>query len=103
MKKQQGVKTVCHLLKDLTCYSPCARVLALREILENSISISKKAKCFGAKEKFEPRFEEMLLLHQNHKQVNPLLKCDASVSQKVCVSQICFRYFNAAILSARTI
>lgn len=59
---------VCHLLKDLTCYSPCARVLALREILENSID-NEQAKHFGAKEKFEPRFEEPLLLHQNHKQV----------------------------------
>ncbi|EFN88542.1 Integrator complex subunit 5 [Harpegnathos saltator] len=68
IKKQQGVKIVCHLLKDLTCYSPCARVLALREILGNSIN-NEQAKCFGAKEKFEPHFEEMLLLHQNHKQV----------------------------------
>lgn len=59
---------VCHLLKDLTCYSPCARVLALREILENSID-NEQAKYFGAKEKFEPRFEETSLLHQNHKQV----------------------------------
>ncbi|KAM0729054.1 Integrator complex subunit 5 [Formica fusca] len=69
IKKEQGVKMVCHLLKDLTCYSPCARVLALREILENSID-NEQAKHFGAKEKFEPRFEEPLLLHkQNHKQV----------------------------------
>lgn len=67
-KKQQGMKIVCHLLKDLTCYSPCARVLALREILVNSIS-NDLAKYFGAKEKFEPKFEETLLLHQNHKQV----------------------------------
>lgn len=67
-KKQQGVKIVCHLLKDLTSYSPCARVLALREILEHSIS-NDPAKYFGAKEKLEPKFEEMLLLHQNHKQV----------------------------------
>ncbi|XP_032683314.1 integrator complex subunit 5 isoform X1 [Odontomachus brunneus] len=66
--KQRGVKMVCHLLRDLTCYSPCARVLALREILGNSIN-NEQAKSFGAKEKFEPRFEEMLLLHQNHKQV----------------------------------
>ncbi|XP_072762301.1 integrator complex subunit 5 [Anoplolepis gracilipes] len=68
IKKEQGVKMVCHLLKDLTCYSPCARVLALREILGNSID-NEQAKYFGAKEKFEPRFEEPLLLHQNHKQV----------------------------------
>lgn len=59
----------CHLLRDLTCYSPCARVLALREILGNSIN-NEQAKNFGAKEKFQPHFEEMLLLHQNHKQVN---------------------------------
>lgn len=59
---------VCHLLKDLTCYSPCARVLALREILGNSID-NEQAKYFGAKQKFEPRFEETSLLHQNHKQV----------------------------------
>ncbi|XP_070157213.1 integrator complex subunit 5 [Polyergus mexicanus] len=68
IKKEQGVKMVCHLLKDLTCYSPCARVLALRELLGNSIN-NEQAKHFGAKEKFEPRFEEPLLLHQNHKQV----------------------------------
>jgi hypothetical protein len=68
VKKEQGIKIVCHLLKDLTCYSPCARVLALREILENSID-NEQAKHFGAKEKFEPHFEEMPLLHQNHKQV----------------------------------
>lgn len=68
MKKEQGVKMVCHLLKDLACYSTSARVLALREILGNSIN-NEQAKYFGAKEKFEPRFEEMLLLHQNHKQV----------------------------------
>ncbi|XP_076180595.1 integrator complex subunit 5 omd isoform X2 [Ptiloglossa arizonensis] len=67
-KKQQSVKIVCHLLKDLTCYSPCARALALREILGHSIN-NDPAKYFGAKEKFEPKFEEMLLLHQNHKQV----------------------------------
>ncbi|OAD58560.1 Integrator complex subunit 5 [Eufriesea mexicana] len=67
-KKQQGVKIVCHLLKDLTFYSPCARVLALREILGHSIN-NDPAKYFGAKEKFEPKFEETLLLHQNHKQV----------------------------------
>ncbi|XP_011638969.1 integrator complex subunit 5 [Pogonomyrmex barbatus] len=68
IKKEQGVKMVCHLLKDLTCYSTSARVLALREILGNSIN-NEQAKYFGAKEKFVPRFEEMLLLHQNHKQV----------------------------------
>ncbi|CAL1679213.1 unnamed protein product [Lasius platythorax] len=68
MKKERGVKMVCHLLKDLTCYSPCARVLALREMLENSIN-NEQAKYFGAKEKLEPRFEETLLLHQNHRQV----------------------------------
>ena len=67
-KKQQGVKIVCHLLKDLTFYSPCARVLALRQILGHSIN-NDPAKYFGAKEKFEPKFEETLLLHQNHKQV----------------------------------
>ncbi|XP_076236302.1 integrator complex subunit 5 omd isoform X2 [Calliopsis andreniformis] len=67
-KKQQGVKIVCHLLKDLTSHAPCARVLALREILGHSID-NDPAKYFGAKEKFEPEFEEMLLLHQNHKQV----------------------------------
>ncbi|KAK1117511.1 hypothetical protein K0M31_016544 [Melipona bicolor] len=67
-KKQQGVKIVCHLLKDLTFYSPCARVLALREILGYSIN-NDPAKYFGAKEKFVPKFEETLLLHQNHKQV----------------------------------
>ncbi|XP_043602647.1 integrator complex subunit 5 isoform X1 [Bombus pyrosoma] len=67
-RKQQGVKIVCHLLKDLTFYSPCARVLALREILGHSIN-NNPAKYFGAKEKFEPEFEETLLLHQNHKQV----------------------------------
>jgi len=59
---------VCHLLKDLTCYSTPVRVLALREILGNSIN-NEQAKYFGAKEKFEPHFEEMLLLHQNHRQV----------------------------------
>lgn len=68
MKKERGVKMVCHLLKDLTCYSPCARVLALREMLGNSIN-NEQAKYFGAKEKLEPRFEETLLLHQNHRQV----------------------------------
>lgn len=67
-KKERGIKIVCHLLRDLTCRSPCARVLALREILVNSIN-NGQSKYFGAKEKFEPRFEEMLLLHQNHKQV----------------------------------
>lgn len=69
MKKEQGVRMVCQLLKNLTCYSPCARALALREILGNSIN-NEQAKYFGAKEKFVPRFEEMLLLHQNHKQVH---------------------------------
>lgn len=68
IKKEKGVKLVCHLLKDLTSYSPCARVLALRELLENSI-FNEGAKYFGAKEKFQDNFEEMLLLHQNHKQV----------------------------------
>ncbi|CAL7942676.1 unnamed protein product [Xylocopa violacea] len=67
-KKQQSVKIICHLLKELTSYSPCARVLALREILGHSIN-NDPAKYFGAKEKFEPKFEETLLLHQNHKQV----------------------------------
>ena len=43
-------------------------MLALREILGNSIN-NEQAKYFGAKEKFEPCFEEPLLLHQNHKQV----------------------------------
>lgn len=59
---------ICRLLKNYTCYSPCARVLALREILGHSIN-NDPSKYFGAKEKFEPKFEEMLLLHQNHKQV----------------------------------
>ncbi|KAL0106307.1 hypothetical protein PUN28_016197 [Cardiocondyla obscurior] len=68
IKKQQGVKMVCHLLKDLSYCSASARVFALRELLGNSIN-NEQAKYFGAKEKFEPRFEEMLLLHQNHKQV----------------------------------
>ncbi|XP_012524934.1 integrator complex subunit 5 isoform X2 [Monomorium pharaonis] len=71
MKKQQGVKIACHLLKDLTSIgggAVSARVLALREILENSIN-NEQAKYFGAKEKVEPHFEETLLLHQNHKQV----------------------------------
>lgn len=68
IKKERGVKMVCNLLKDLTCYSSCARVLALREILVSSIN-NEQAKYFGAKEKFEPRFEETLLLHQNHRQV----------------------------------
>lgn len=67
-KKQQGMKIICHLLKDLTFYSSCARVLALREILGHCIN-NDPAKYFGAKEKFEPKFEEILLLHQNHKQV----------------------------------
>ena len=67
-KKLRGMKIVCHLLKAFTCYSPCARVLALREILGYSIN-NDSAKYFGAKEKFDPKFEEMLLLHQNHKQV----------------------------------
>ncbi|XP_006609851.1 integrator complex subunit 5 isoform X2 [Apis dorsata] len=67
-KKQQGMKIICHLLKDLTFYSSCARVLALREILGHSIN-NDPAKYFGAKEKFEQKFEEILLLHQNHKQV----------------------------------
>ncbi|XP_039302665.1 integrator complex subunit 5 isoform X2 [Solenopsis invicta] len=71
MKKQQGIKMVCHLLKDLTSIGGCstsARVLALREILGNCIN-NEQAKYFGAKEKFKPYFEEMLLLHQNHRQV----------------------------------
>ncbi|XP_076684691.1 integrator complex subunit 5 omd isoform X2 [Andrena cerasifolii] len=67
-KKLRGMKIVCHLLKAFTSYSPCARVLALREILGYSIN-NDSAKYFGAKEKFDPKFEEMLLLHQNHKQV----------------------------------
>lgn len=71
MRKERGVKIVCHLLKDLACYSPCARMLALREILGNSIN-NGHAKYFGAKENFELRFEDMLLLHQNHKQVHIL-------------------------------
>ncbi|XP_020294482.1 integrator complex subunit 5 isoform X2 [Pseudomyrmex gracilis] len=68
IRKERGVRMVCHLLRKLTCYSSCARALALREILENGIN-NEPAKYFGAKEKFEPRFEEMLLLQQNHKQV----------------------------------
>ncbi|XP_035740370.1 integrator complex subunit 5-like [Vespa mandarinia] len=68
IKKEKGIKIVCHLLKDLTCYSQCARVLALRDILVHCIN-NDPAKYFGAKEKFEPQFEEMLLLHQNHRQV----------------------------------
>ncbi|XP_066597550.1 integrator complex subunit 5 [Prorops nasuta] len=66
-KKEKAVKIVCRLLRGLTCYSPCARALALREILSHSIS-EGPAKYFGAKEKLEPKFEEMLLLTQNHKQ-----------------------------------
>lgn len=64
----KGVKVVCRFLHVLTCYSPCARVLALRELLEQSI-YNEPAKHFGAKEKFDPQAEEILLLQQNHKQV----------------------------------
>lgn len=74
-KKLRGMKIVCHLLKAFTCYSPCARVLALREILRCSIN-NDSAKYFGAKEKFHPKFEEMLLLHQNHKQVRTSADAD---------------------------
>ncbi|XP_024943698.1 integrator complex subunit 5 [Cephus cinctus] len=67
IKKERGVKIVCRFLRVLTRYSPCARVLALRELLRNSI-YNDPAKYFGGKEKFEPKIEDMLLLHQNHKQ-----------------------------------
>lgn len=73
-RKERGVRMVCHLLRDLTCYSPCARVLALREILESAID-NEQAKHFGAKEKFEAHLEEMPLLRQNHKQVRSRLVC----------------------------
>lgn len=85
IKKERGVKMVCNLLKDLTCYSSCARVLALREILVSSIN-NEQAKYFGAKEKFEPRFEETLLLHQNHRQV--YTKCTQKYNFKKYVSYI---------------
>lgn len=88
IKKQQGVKMVCHLLKDLACYSTSARVLALREILGNSIN-NEQAKYFGAKEKFEPRFEEMLLLHQNHRQVKLIFK-KIMIKVHFKISKICF-------------
>ena len=48
--------------------SICARNLALRELLEQSI-FNEPAKYFGAKEKFQPKNEETLLLQHNHKQV----------------------------------
>ncbi|XP_012270853.1 integrator complex subunit 5 [Orussus abietinus] len=67
IKKVRGVKTVCELLQMLSCYSQCARVLALRELLENSI-YNDPSKYFGAKEKFESHTEDPLLLQQNHKQ-----------------------------------
>lgn len=64
----KGVKVVCRFLHVLTCYSQCARVLALRELLEQSI-YNEPAKYFGAKEKFDPQTEDVRLLQQNHKQV----------------------------------
>lgn len=68
MKKEIGVKSVCKILTDLTCYSSSARVLALRELIGNSIH-DESAKYFGANENFQILVEEPLLLHQNHKQV----------------------------------
>ncbi|XP_046419986.1 integrator complex subunit 5 isoform X1 [Neodiprion fabricii] len=67
IKKVKGVKIVCRFLHVLTCYSQCARVLALRELLEQSI-YNEPAKYFGAKVKFDPQTEDILLLQQNHKQ-----------------------------------
>ncbi|XP_033223352.1 integrator complex subunit 5 isoform X2 [Belonocnema kinseyi] len=67
INKEKGVKIVCRFLRVLTSYSACARALAIRELLANSM-FSDPAKFFGAKVKFEPHVQPTFLLHRNHKQ-----------------------------------
>lgn len=55
------------LLSVLSRYSASARVLALRELLCNSI-FNEPAQYFGAKVNHEQKNENSLLLNQNHKQ-----------------------------------
>lgn len=66
IKKQRGVKIATHLMRLITSKSTCARVLAIRELLENSL-YGEPAKYFGAKEKLDSDTKDYLLLQQNHK------------------------------------
>ncbi|KAK0086015.1 hypothetical protein PV325_004038 [Microctonus aethiopoides] len=66
LKKQRGVNIANRLLTLMTSRSSCARVLAIRELLENSI-YGEPAKFFGAKVKPDEEVKEFSLLQQNHK------------------------------------
>ncbi|XP_043288264.1 integrator complex subunit 5 [Venturia canescens] len=66
-RKERGVKRVMRLLSVQSCYSSSARVLALRELLSNSI-FNEPSKYFGAKVNHEQKSDNLLLLSQNHKQ-----------------------------------
>ncbi|XP_008547533.1 integrator complex subunit 5 [Microplitis demolitor] len=66
IKKQRGAKIAHRLITWITSRFPCARVLAIRELVENSI-YGEPGKYFGAKVKPDELVKDFSLLHQNHK------------------------------------
>lgn len=64
--KQQGVKIANQLMTLMASRSSCARVLAIRELLENSI-YGEPAELFGAIVKWKEEAKDFSLLQQNHK------------------------------------
>uniref|UniRef100_A0A0C9QQX7 INTS5 protein n=2 Tax=Fopius arisanus TaxID=64838 RepID=A0A0C9QQX7_9HYME len=66
IRKYRGIKIVNRLLTLMAMTSPCARVLAIRELVENGI-YGDPAKYFGAKVSPPNDSKDYLLLEHNHK------------------------------------
>ncbi|XP_015116188.1 integrator complex subunit 5 [Diachasma alloeum] len=66
IRKYRGIRVVNRLLMLMAGTSPCARVLAIRELIENAI-YGDPAKFFGAKVKSSSDSKDYLLLEHNHK------------------------------------
>ncbi|XP_034942928.1 integrator complex subunit 5-like [Chelonus insularis] len=66
LKKQRGVKISNRLLSLITSRSSCARILAIRELIENSL-YGEPSEYFGAKVTPNDETNNFSLLHQNHK------------------------------------
>ncbi|XP_063988292.1 integrator complex subunit 5 [Diachasmimorpha longicaudata] len=66
IKKYRGIRMVNRLLTLMTGTSPCARVLAIRELIENGI-YGDPAQLFGAKVKSSNDSKDYLLMEHNHK------------------------------------
>lgn len=66
IRQQRGIKIANRLLALMSVTSSCARVLAIRELIENSI-YGAPAKYFGAKVKLPTGSKDYHLLDHNHK------------------------------------